>query len=148
MGIRDAIRKHREQGKTPLVFQPDAFTRVASVLTAFGVDGKDFLRRLDEEPETETAARALAQGALRKAPVPVPLFALVPPESYAIVETIATRIEGPYRAWAETPEDLLLCRPLYALNPNIAPRLLSRYSYAFLYRFYAAKKRALEASHG
>ncbi|WP_448382462.1 hypothetical protein [Desulfosoma sp.] len=148
MGVRDSIRKQRQKGKTPEVFQPDAFTRVAAVLMAFGGDEKEFLRRLDEEPASETAARALARGALRKTPVPVPLFALVVPESYAAVETITARVDGPYLAWAESPDDLLLCRALYAVHPKIAPRLLSRYAYAFLYRFYAAKRRALEASYG
>jgi hypothetical protein len=148
MGVRDSIRKQREKGKTPEVFQPDAFTRVAAVLMAFRVDGKEFLKRLDEEPASETAACALARGALRKTPVAVPLFALVAPELYAVVETITARVDGPYLGWAESPEDLLLCRPLYAVHPGIPPRLLSRYAYAFLYRFYAGKKQALEATYG
>lgn len=148
VGIRHSVRKHREKGKTPQVFQPDAFTRVAAVLMAYGVDGEEFLRWLGEARDWERAARAFARGSVRKTPVPAPLFALVAQQSYAVFQAIASRVQGPYLTWAETPEDLLLCRALYAVNPKIDPRLLSRYSYAFLYRFYTAKKRALEASYG
>lgn len=147
MGLRESIRKQRERERTPQVFAPDAFTRVAAILKAFGLDGETFLKRLDEEPVSWTVARALAQGWAKKAPVPLPPFALVDPESFPALEAVVSRVQSPYLPWAESPEDLLLCRPLYALRPTIAPPRLARYSFAFLYRYYAAGKEPLEAPH-
>ncbi len=148
MGLKDSIQKRRERSKTPEVFEPDAFTRVAAILEAFGLNGESFLRLLDEEPVSRTVARALAREGPRKASVPLPLFALVDPSEFAPLETILSRVQCPYLPWAASPEEVLLSRPLYALDPSIPPQRLKRYSYAFLYRYYAAKKRAPEASHG
>ncbi len=147
MGLRDSIRRQRERERTPEVFAPDDFTRVAAILKAFGLDGETFLKRLDEEPVSRTVARALGQGWTRKTPMRFPPFALVAPESFAVLEAVVSRVQSPYLPWAESPEDLLLCRPLYALHPTIAPPRLARYTFAFLYRFYTAGKEALEASH-
>lgn len=148
VSLRDSIQKRRERSKTREVFEPDAFTCVAAILEAFGLSGETFLRLLDEEPVSRTVARALAREGPRKTVVSLPLFALVDPPEFPPLETILSRVQCPYLRWAASPEDVLLSRPLYALHPSIPPRRLKRYSYAFLYRYYAAKKRAPEASHG
>lgn len=144
--FRRRLRKMRERGKGEEVFEPDLFTRAAAVLKASGIDPEALMKVLEGECPDRTVERALERGEARKAPFVIPLFAFVEPEMYPRMERLLGRISGPYVRWAATLEDLLLSEPLHELNPAIPPKALSRYSFAFLYRFYMEKRKAEEVS--
>ncbi|WP_123290566.1 hypothetical protein [Desulfosoma caldarium] len=137
---RDRIKRHRAQDKGQESFQPDRFSRVALILERDHLQPRDLLIALDREPVEHTVSQALMQGEIRKAGACGALFGLVDPQFFGGVMEILRRVDSPYLPWAASRADLLLSRPLYALKSTIPPWILSRYSFAFLYRYYAAKR--------
>lgn len=145
---RDRIKQHRARDKGQEAFQPDRFTRAALILECDRLHPEDLLLALDREPVERTVSQALMQGEIRKAGARGALFGLVDPQSFAGVMEILRRVDSPYLPWAASRADLLLSRPLYALKSTIPSWILSRYSFAFLYRYYAAKCRGKETPRG
>lgn len=145
---RDRIKQHRARDKGQKVFQTDCFTRVALILERDHLQPEDLLLALDREPVERTVSQALMQDEIRKTMAFGALFALVDSQSFAGVMEILRRVDSPYLPWAASRADLLLSRPLYALQCTIPSWMLSRYSFAFLYRYYAAKRRDKETPRG
>lgn len=145
---RDRIKQHRARETGPTAFEPNIFTRLVRILELDHLRPEDLLLALDQEPVDHTVAQALRQGEIRKNVADGALFALVDPHSFSRVMELLQRIDSPYLPWAASRADLLLSRPLYAVKSTIPTARLSRYSFAFLYRYYAWKCRGKEMRGG
>lgn len=95
--------------------------------------GEEFCRLLPHlaPARAETLARTHAAGT--KAPYEPPLFFLATPEEYRVIREIMAATENPYLAWAQSPEEILLSRPLYAKHPQLSTEILAGHHFAALF---------------
>ncbi|MEJ5348958.1 MAG: hypothetical protein WHS46_09755 [Desulfosoma sp.] len=146
MELRDRLRQRRARNQSEAEFEPDIFTRVVAILDHYGMRAEDLA--FHREPIDGIVCRVLTRGEIRKKKLPPILFGFAHAKSFSAVKDLLDRLESPYLRWAGSPEDLLLSRPLFALHSQLPAHLLSRYSFAFLYRFYAEKRRGKEDLRG
>ena len=60
------------------------------------------------------------------------LFALATKDEYAITMSIIDKVDNAYLKFANSPEEILLCGPLYRLNPSLTNQKLMRYHFETL----------------
>ena len=53
-----------------------------------------------------------------------PLFSLATAEEYHLTMAIISKVDNPYLQFAHSPEEILLSRPLYHLNPALNSEIL------------------------
>lgn len=145
---RDRFKPHRARETEWAAFEPNSYTRLVRILERDHLRPEDLLLALDQEPVEHTVAQALMQGEIRKTMADGALFALVEPQRFPGVMELLKRIDTPYLPWAASRADLLLSRPLYGVKSTIPAARLSRYSFAFLYRYYVGKCQGKEISGG
>jgi len=118
--------------------QRDAFNQISGLVRQYGLE-KSFLDTLDKVGDY-LATKNLKFARIRlKVPVESPLFSLVTKEEYFLTMSIIKQIDSPYLRFAESPEEILLCKPLYRLNPALRPEKLMRYDFETLFLHECAK---------
>ena len=75
-----------------------------------------------------------------KTPLEYPLFSLATEDEYWLTMTIINKIDNAYLQFAQSPEEIFLCGPLYRLNSSISHDRLRRYHFETLF-FYEITKR-------
>jgi hypothetical protein len=60
-----------------------------------------------------------------KEPFEPPLFSLATETEYRITMAIVSKVGNPYLTFANSPDEILLCGPLFRLNPRLDPEQLS-----------------------
>ncbi len=146
MELRDRLRQRRTRNQSQAEFEPDIFSRVVAILDHYGMRAEDLV--FHREPVDCIVSRALTRGDIRKKEIGSVLFGFADAKTFGAIKDLLDRLESPYLRWAGSLEDLVLSRPLFALHPELPAHLLSRYSFAFLYRFYAEKRRGKEDLRG
>jgi len=128
--LKDIKRKRAEQRqKKPI--KRDAYNQISGLVRQYGLE-KSFLDGLDEV-EDYLATKELKFARIRlKVPVESPLFSLVTKEEYVLTMSIIKKVDCPYLRFAHSPEEVLLCKPLYRLNPSLSPERLMRYHFETL----------------
>ena len=63
---------------------------------------------------------------------------------YFLIMSIISKVDNSYLKFAHSPEEILLCRPLYRLNPALAPEKLMRYHFETLYLHERAKAKNMK----
>lgn len=96
--------------------------------------GQSFLDALDNSMVPPAREWADFEEPKAKDPFEPPLFALATEEEYRLTQAIVEKIDNPYLLFAHSPEELLLSRPLFSLNPNLGPETLARVHFDTLLR--------------
>ena len=60
------------------------------------------------------------------------LFALATKDEYALTMSIIGKVDNAYLKFANSPGEILLCGPLYRLNPSLPNQKLMRYHFETL----------------
>jgi len=128
--LKDIKRKRAEQRqKKPI--KRDAYNQISGLVRQYGLE-KSFLDGIDEV-EDYLSKKELKFARIRlKVPVESPLFSLVTKEEYVLTISIIKKVDCPYLRFAHSPEEVLLCKPLYRLNPSLSPERLMRYHFETL----------------
>lgn len=130
MGLSQQIKGERLQRKVKRPFTPSLFTRVAGLVRDYRLD-LSFLEELDaaakDEPQSTDGLRTRD-----KSRYDPPLFALVTEAEYRIASEIMDRVRTPYLFYANSPDEILLCNRLFALDAAIEPDILSSCHFAAL----------------
>lgn len=128
--LKDIKRKRAKQRqKKPI--KRDAFNQISGLVRQYGLE-KSFLDALDKVGDY-LATKNLKFARIRlKVPVESPLFSLVTKEEYFLTMSIIKKVDCPYLRFAHSPEEVLLCKPLYRQNPSLAPDKLMRYHFETL----------------
>ena len=132
MDIKEALRRQRARGQEKTPLPPSLFSHVGGLVRRH-VLGDPFSRLLD--PLTGQGAASLARRyqAEVKASYQAPLFFLANPEEYRLIQRIIAGLDNPYLAYAHSPEEILLSRPLWQRHPGLAPELLASRHFAALW---------------
>jgi hypothetical protein len=61
-----------------------------------------------------------------------PLFSLSFEEQYRVTMAIMNTVNNAYLHFVNSPDEILLCRPLFSCNPSLGPDKLARYHFETL----------------
>ena len=119
----------RQRKKKPL--KRDVFNQISDLVRWYGLK-ENFLDVLDKV-EDYLSKEDLQHTRVRlKTPMERSLFSLVTESEYSLTLSIISKVDNTYLQFAESPEEILLCGPLYGLNPTIGPEKLMRYHFETL----------------
>ena len=131
MDLLKDIKRKRAKQKQKKPIQRDAFNQISDLVRQYGLE-KSFLDALNEV-EDGLSTKDLKFARIRlKVPVESSLFSLVTQEEYFLTMSIITKVDSPYLRFAHSPEEVLLCTPLYRINPSLTPDRLMRYHFETL----------------
>jgi hypothetical protein len=131
MALIRHIKTERGQKKRKSPFRRQTFALISALVKDYGL-GEEFLSRLANF--TDDLLKESLEYGRPKNQLALPLFCLGTEEQYQVTRTIMTKVNNPYLPFARSPEEILLCRPLYELNSAIEPDILARYHFATLLR--------------
>jgi hypothetical protein len=130
------IKRVKQRQKKPI--QRNLFNQISGLVRLYGLD-ENFLDKLDRT-EDGLSIKNLKFSRIRlKVAVERPLFSLVTKGEYFLTMSIIKKIDSPYLRFAHSPEEMLLCKPLYRLNPALRPEKLMRYDFETLFLHECAK---------
>ncbi|RLA90342.1 MAG: hypothetical protein DRG58_02445 [Deltaproteobacteria bacterium] len=133
MALIQQLRGQRARRKSKAPFRISLFTRICFLVQTYAL-GASFIDQLDR-PGTQLLEESWARDPVpAKAPWQPPLFALATPGEYQVTMAIITRINNPYLHFVQSPAEILLCQPLFELNPDLSPEVLATYHFAALWQ--------------
>ena len=129
--LLDRIRTGRDREKRKRPLERTLFDRVNGLVRAHALD-ETFVARLagpaaEALPEDGDLVRARA-----KEPFVPPLFSLSGEDEYGLTMAILRAVNNPYLPFAASPEEILLCAPLYRSNPRLGSDALARHHFETL----------------
>jgi hypothetical protein len=138
MELRKQIKAERDQQRAHLPFQGRLFDRINALVKAYGLD-ETFVAKLDDAGEPLLGS--LTFGQLRtKASFQPPLFSLSTEPQYRVTMAILERVGNSYLHFVQSPDEILLCGPLFRRNPFLGPEQLTRYHFETLLLYGMAKE--------
>jgi len=131
MNLLHHIKRKRAQQSRKQPIRRNVFNQTCTVVKQYGLK-ESFLDVLDNV-EDYLAREDLQFSRVRlKAPMESPLFSLATKDEYGLTMSIIGKVNNLYLKFAHSPEEILLCGPLYHLNPTLGPEKLMRYHFETL----------------
>jgi hypothetical protein len=124
--LRKRIRSERAQRRMKQSFKRGVFATVSGLVHKFALRDS-FLKKLDSTSVDRLRKDLKFSEIKKKIPFAAPLFALSSEDQYRVTMAIITRIDNPYLYFAHAPDELLVCRSLFSLNPSLEPERLAYY---------------------
>lgn len=131
MEIVQYIKNKRSQQKKKLLFKRKVFNKISGLVRWYGLDD-GFLKALDKPVDYLSRENLKLVQFKSKIPFEFPLFSLVTKEEYNLAMAIIQKIDNPYLQFVQSPEEVILCKHLYRLNPALSPEKLMRYHFETL----------------
>ena len=131
MNLLQHIKRTRSQQRKKQPFKQDVFNKISGLVRQYGLDNS-FLRVLDNAVDHLPRKSPEISRARSKMPLEFPLFSLATKEEYSLTMAIINKVDNPYLQFVQSPEEILLCKPLYSLNPSLKPEQLMRYHFETL----------------
>jgi len=132
MKIVQYIKNERAQHKKKKPFRRDVFNKISGLVRWYGLDD-DILKRLDKANDYLPKEKTISVRFRPKIPFEFPLYSLATKEEYNLAMAIIQKIDNPYLQFVQSPEEILLCQPLYRLNPELSPEQLMQYHFETLF---------------
>ncbi|MGA8180461.1 MAG: hypothetical protein WB792_10405 [Desulfobacterales bacterium] len=140
MDLLRHIKNHRAKQRQKKPIKPDVFNQISSIVRQYGLK-ESFLDIFDAvEDHHLTPKKANIFRIRMKTPVARPLFSLVAEEEYHLSMLIINKVDNPYLIFADSPDEILLCKSLYRLNPALSSEALMRYHFETLFLHECAKR--------
>lgn len=129
--LMDILKQQREKKdkKEKEKFRGLTFSRINAIVKEYQL-GKEFIEKIDrflENPFIEGVFPARA-----KKNFDPPVFFLSDEEHYRITKEIMKKLQNPYLAYSNSPDEILLSVVLYRLNPCIEESELSKFHFEVL----------------
>jgi hypothetical protein len=125
------LKRERLQRKAKEPWQPSLFVRIHALVEKHGL-AEDFLKEIDAFNENFSLGTLKSKPAREKEKLQLPLFALATPEKYRLTMAIVAKVNNPYLHFAHSPEEVLLCRPLFRRQPHLTPEQLAGHHFQTL----------------
>ena len=132
MNLLQHIRSEKTQQKKKRPFERNVFNKISGLVRWYELDD-GILKRLDKAVDYLPKKKSVSGRLRPKIPFEFPLFSLATKEEYSLAEAIIQKIDNPYLQFAKSPEEILLCRPLYDLNPALSQEQLTQYPFETLF---------------
>jgi hypothetical protein len=131
MDLLKDIKQKRAKQKQKKTFSRDAFNQISSIVKQYGLNN-DFLSILDNVDDYLSRQNFKFSRIRVKTLMENYLFSLATRDEYTVTMSIISKIDNPYLKFAHSPEEIILCEPLYCLNPSLTPEKLIRYHFETL----------------
>ncbi len=125
------IKSKRAKQSRKLPIKRDVFNRISSIVRKYELK-KNFLSVLENVEDYLSKTNSSYNRVRVKASMESPLFSLVTKDEYALTISIIEKIDNSYLKFAHSPDEILLCGPLYRLNSSLSPEKLMRYHFETL----------------
>ena len=126
----------RQRKKNPL--KRDVFNQICSLVKQYDLK-ESFLSVLDNVEEDLSGENLKFNRVKLKTPMESSLFSLATKDEYSLTMSIIGKVDNAYLKFANSPEEILLCGPLYRLNSTLGPEKLMRYHFETLFLHERAK---------
>ncbi len=147
MDLLRRIKNNREKKRQKKSVRPDVFNQVSSIVRQYGLNER-FIELFDTVEEHLTPKKVNTFRIRVKTPVARPLFSLAAEDQYHLAMSIIRIVDSPYLVFADSPEEILLCKPLYRLNPALSAETLMGYHFETLYLHECAKRSWMKTNPG
>ena len=131
MNLLTHIKRERKQQRKKKPLKRDVFNQIGGLVRWYGLK-ENFLDVLDKVEDYLSKEDLQYTRVRLKTPMERSLFSLVTENEYSLTMSIISKVDNSYLQFAESPEEILLCRPLFRLNPTIGPEKLMRYHFETL----------------
>ena len=131
MNLLTHIKRERKQQRKKKPLKRDVFNQIGGLVRWYGLK-ENFLDVLDKVEDYLSKEDLQYIRVRLKTPMERSLFSLVTENEYSLTMSIISKVDNSYLQFAESPEEILLCRPLFRLNPTIGPEKLMRYHFETL----------------
>ncbi len=138
MNLLTHIKRERKQQRKKQPIRRDVFNQISDLVRWYGLK-ENFLDILDKVEDYLSKEDLQYTRVRLKAPMESPLFSLATKDEYALIMSIIDKVNNSYLKFAHSPEEILLCGPLYRLNPTLGPEKLMRYHFETLFLHERAK---------
>lgn len=131
MNLLTHIKRERKQQRKKQPIRRDVFNQIGGLVRRYGLK-ENFLDVLDKVEDYLSKKDLRFPRVRLKTPMERSLFSLVTESEYSLTLSIIIKVDNSYLQFAESPEEILLCGPLYGLNPSLSPEKLMRYHFETL----------------
>ena len=131
MDLLKGIKSKRAKQSRKQPIQRDVFNQISGLVRWYGLK-ENFLDILDKVEDYISKEDMQDTRVRLKTPMERSLFSLVTENEYSLTMSIISKVDNSYLQFAESPEEILLCGPLYGLNPSLSPEKLMRYHFETL----------------
>ena len=132
MDLLKGIKQKRVKQCLKQPIKRDVFNQISDLVRWYGLK-ENFLDVLDKVEDYLSKEDLQYIRVRLKTPMEKSLFSLVTESEYSLTLSIISKVDNTYLQFAESPEEILLCRPLFLLNPTIGPEKLMRYHFETLF---------------
>ena len=141
MDLLHHIKRKRAKQKRKQPIRQDVFNQICSLVRKYDLK-ESFLSVLDNIEDDLSGENLKFNRVRLKTPLESSLFSLATKEEYALTMSIIGKVDNAYLKFANSPEEILLCGPLYRLNPALTNHKLMRYHFETLLLHERAKASA------
>ncbi len=138
MNLLTHFKRQRKQQRKKQLIKRDVFNQISDLVRWYGLK-ENFLDILDKVEDYLSKEDLQYTRVRLKAPMESPLFSLATKDEYALIMSIIDKVNNSYLKFAHSPEEILVCGPLYRLNPTLGPEKLMRYHFETLFLHERAK---------
>ena len=139
MDLLKHIKSERAQKKVKHPFRRALFDRINGLVKEYAL-GESFLKRLDNFPDQLLRENAKLDRGRGKEHFEPPLFSLSTEEEYRVTMAIMEKVNNPYLHFVNSPDEIVLCGPLFSRNPSLGPDKLARYHFETLLLYELARE--------
>jgi hypothetical protein len=139
MDLLKKIKSERAQSKRKKPFQRTLFDKVNGVVRKYSLK-ESFLSKLEVSEDYEAEAQVEFAQLRKKKAIDFPLFSLSAEKEYRLTTAIMNKVNNPYLEFAQSPEEIVISKPLFDLNPSLGTDQLERYHFETLLLCERAKK--------
>ena len=139
MDLLEKIKSERARSKKKKPFQRTLFDKVNGVVRKYSLK-ESFLSILEVSEDYEAEAQVEFAQLRKKQAIDFPLFSLSAEKEYRLTTAIMDKVDNPYLEFAQSPEEIVLSKRLFDLNPSLGADQLERYHFETLLLCERAKK--------
>ncbi len=125
------IKNERSLQRKKKPLKRDVFNQICSLVREYDLN-ESFLSVLDNLEDDLSGENLKFNRVKMKTPMESSLFALATKDEYFLTMTIIDKVDNAYLKFANSPGEILLCGPLYRLNPSLPNQKLMRYHFETL----------------
>ena len=131
MNLLQHIKNKRAQQSKKQPLRRNAFSTTSGLVRWYGLDDR-FLQALYKAVDYLSEEKLKLVRGRSKVLIEFPLFSLLTKEEYSLTMAIISKVGNPYLQFVQSPEEILLCKFLYSLNPALSPEQLRQYHFETL----------------
>ncbi len=131
MDLLKHIKRKRAKQKRKQPIRRDVFNQICSLVKQYDLK-ESFLSVLDNVEDDLSGENLKFTRVRLKTPMESSLFSLATKDEYSLTMSIIGKVDNAYLKFANSPEEILLCGPLYRLNPLLTNQKLMRYHFETL----------------